>query len=78
VQNSPPPIECYQCGRAIPWGEPFSSLDYHIERTERPGRVQVEQADSLLIACIDCAPPRDALVRALRDAGFRVGFDPGD
>lgn len=56
--------------REIPWGEPYMSLDYHIERTERPGYIEVERAESLLTACVDCAPSRLALARALLDLAF--------
>jgi hypothetical protein len=27
-------MECYECARAIPPGELYVSVDYHIERTE--------------------------------------------
>ena len=67
-------MECYQCLRSIPWGEPFLSADYHIERAEPP-YVQVERAESLMVACIDCAPSRDEIAPSLREAGYAVSPD---
>ena len=64
-----PMMECSVCLRSIPWGEPYVSIDYHIERTEEPNIIQVERAGALLVGCIDCAPSRSDIVSALKAAG---------
>jgi hypothetical protein len=71
-----PLMECYFCQRTIPLGEPYLSVDYHIERTDGAGIIEVERADSLLLACIDCAPSRSAIAAALLAAGYPVAPDP--
>lgn len=71
-------VECYVCRRQIRAGEPYVSVDYHIERIERSGTIQVERAESLLTACIDCAPSRTALAATLRGAGYPVPQDPDE
>jgi hypothetical protein len=64
-------MECFGCSRPIPDGEPYVSVDYHIERTNA-GMVVVEEAESLLTTCLDCAPPRRVIAEALRDVGLSV------
>jgi hypothetical protein len=59
-------MECCICGREIPPGEPFLSIDYHIERTEEALFITVERAESLLTACIDCAPSRGSIAKTVR------------
>lgn len=68
-------MECHRCGRGIPWGEPYVSVDYHIERTVPPNSIEVERADSLFTGFADCAPSRDDLVAALMAAGYGRGTD---
>jgi hypothetical protein len=70
-------MECYGCGRPIPDREPYVSMDYHIERTNE-GMVVVEGAESFLTTCTDCAPPRQAIVEALRNAGLPVPPHAGE
>ena len=53
------------------------SVDYHIERTNE-GMVVVDQAESFLPACIDCAPARRAIGEALRDACLPVPRAPAN
>jgi len=53
------------------------SVNYHIEQTNE-GMVVVEEAASFLTACIDCAPPRQAVAPALRDADLPVLPDTGE
>jgi hypothetical protein len=65
-------IECFVCSRSIPHGEPHLSIDYNIEHTEEPSYITVERSDSLLTACIDCAPSRETVAEALRSAGLPV------
>jgi hypothetical protein len=65
-------MECFACCRVIPAGEPYVSVDYHIERDGGTGDITVEQAESLLTVCQDCAPSKDAIAEALRSAGFPV------
>jgi hypothetical protein len=64
-------MACYGCSRPIPDGEPYVSVDYHIERTDE-GMVIVDQAESFLTTFIDCAPPRRVIAEALRAAGLPV------
>lgn len=68
-------IECYECHRRIPDGEPYVSLDYHIERA-LGDFVTVDQAEMLLAACIDCAPARVTIKAILRAAGLPIPLDP--
>ena len=70
-------MECYGCSRPIPDGEPYVSVNYHIERTQ-DGIVVVDQAESFLTTCIDCAPPRQAIAAALRNAGLPVPPGAGE
>jgi len=58
-------------------GEPYVSVDYHIERTTE-GMVLVDEAESFLPACIDCAPARQAIGEALRDACLPVPPGAGE
>ena len=71
-------MACYGCGRALHSSEPYVTLDYHVERMDEPGVVQVERAEAMLVACIDCAPSRQAIASVLVDAGFPVGASRGD
>jgi hypothetical protein len=65
-----PPVaaapECFFCRRQIGYGEPYVSLNYHIERTDDGRVINVEQAESLLIACVRCTPAPSAIVDTLR------------
>ena len=72
-----PRTSCLVKGVPIPDGEPYVSVDYHIERTH-DGIVMVEEAASFLTTCIDCAPPRQAIAEALRDAGLPVPPGAGE
>jgi len=60
------PVECFFCRRQIEYGEPFVSLNYHVERTDDGRVINVEQAELLLIACLSCAPAPTAIVDTLR------------
>ena len=73
-----PLMQCYFCRRLIPLGEPYISVNYHIERTEGAGFIEVERADSLLTACINCAPARSDIAAALASAGYPLAPDPDD
>jgi hypothetical protein len=52
------------------------SLDYHIEQTDDGFHINVEQADALLVMCMDCAPGRSAITDALRAAGLPAPDTP--
>lgn len=63
--------QCLVCGRDIPDGEQFMSLDYLVGRTQRGGSVvDVDDAATLLIACRSCAPSAAAVAETLRSAGW--------
>lgn len=64
--------ECYWCGRSIPLGEPYMSIDYHLERSDDGLVITVELAESLLTGCIDHAPSRQAIGEALSAAVFPI------
>ncbi|HEY1969487.1 MAG TPA: hypothetical protein VGH89_16155 [Pseudonocardia sp.] len=64
-------VECFRCGRAIPSGELYLSLNYHLERVEQ-GAVTVDQAESMLTTCMDCTPSRKVIAEGLRTAGLPV------
>ncbi len=71
-------IECYICQREVPEGEPYLSVDYHIERVENDGKITVDVAESLLSACIDCSPSREAIAGALRAHGYPIPPSPDE
>ena len=59
-------LDCFICRRQIAYGEPYVSLNYHLERTDDGHVINVEQAELLLIACVGCAPAPNAIVDTLR------------
>ncbi len=65
-------LECWFCGRTMGQGEPFVSVDYHIERMDQPDEIMVERAVALLVACQDHAPSFRDLIGVLRGAGYPV------
>jgi hypothetical protein len=58
--------ECFFCRRQIGYGERYVSLNYHVEWTRNGRTINVEQAESLLTTCLDCAPAPNAIVDTLR------------
>ena len=67
-----PAVECYGCERAIPVGEPYMSVTYHLERLCGDGTIAVELADELVVTCVDCTPPREGVEAALTTGGLPV------
>jgi hypothetical protein len=65
--------ECYFCRRPIAYGEPYVSLNYHVERTRDGHVINVEQAELLLMACMKCAPAPGAIIDAVRSGHPAVG-----
>lgn len=63
-------MECCECGRSIPAGELYLSVDYHLERHDGDDVVTVEEAESMLMTCFDHTPSRAALTQALKAAGL--------
>ena len=62
----------YVCGGDIQQGEPHLSLEYNIAHTDPDWSITVEHSESLLTACVDCAPGRDAIVTALKSGGLAL------
>jgi hypothetical protein len=65
-------IECCDCGPFIPLGESYMNLTYSVEHEVESGVIQVDHADSFLDLCEDCAPSKEAVKSALRNAGIPV------
>ena len=61
-------IVCDLCRRNIPSAEPFMTVSYQLERSDAAGYVTVDEAESLLTACMDCAPPRTSVAARLADS----------
>jgi hypothetical protein len=67
-----PTVECYGCERAIPVGEQYMSVTYHLEQLQPDGTIAVDLADALVVTCVDCTPPRAVLEANLAAGGLPV------